>query len=302
MKTPLYALLAGLCFMPNSSFAETEVKSNAELPTHKRHIPLDGQPNFRDLGGYKTADGKTLAWGKVYRTGSLKALSDADVQKLDELGIKTVVNFLSDLEVKNEEPDRVPEGTMEIHLPIDGSIGLGDAFMENLMEARKTGDFSKIPASVNPDIHRALVADAKKEYAELLKLLADSNNYPIAYHCSHGVHRTGTATAIILSAAGVPWETIREDYLLSNKYREKQNTKRIKQLTETLAMSKNVSAEEVDATDIKAFYLLEGDYIDGTLTEAVKEYGSMENYIKNGLKIDATTLTKIQSNLLSKTP
>jgi protein-tyrosine phosphatase len=48
----------------------------------------------------------------------------------------------------------------------------------------------------------------------------------VVYHCSHGVHRTGTATAILLSALGVPWETVPEDYLLSNKYRVEEVNRR----------------------------------------------------------------------------
>lgn len=294
---PIIAAVSLTTLLP--CVAQTKTDSITQV-TPERHVVLEGEPNFRDLGGYKTKDGKSVVWGKLYRTGSLKKLSDADVQKLDDLGVKTVVNFLSELEVENEDPDRVPDGTKEVYLPIDGSIGLGDEFMKDLMSARKTGDFSKIPASVNPDIHRSLIKDAPKEYASLLNLLADSNNYPLAFHCSHGVHRTGTAAAIILSALGVPWEDIRNDYLLSNKYRAKQNQKRIKELTETFAKSKGVSVSEVDASDIKAFYLLEGGYIDASLEQAVKDYGSMENYIREGLGIDEITLNKIKSNLLTK--
>ncbi|MFC4992385.1 tyrosine-protein phosphatase [Rubritalea tangerina] len=292
-------MLGSLCLY-SASCDKNHPTTHTATEQPNRHVPLEGQPNFRDLGGYKTSDGKTIVWHKLYRTGSLKELSDADVEKLDDLGIKTVVNFLSDLEVKSEDPDRVPEGTKEIHIPIDPKIGLGEEFMHDLMSARKTGDFSKIPASVNPEIHRALVTDANKEYTRLLNLLAEPSNYPLAFHCSHGVHRTGTASAIILSALGVPWETIQQDYVLSRKLREKQNTKRINELTETYAKSKGIKPEEVDATDIKAFYLLETDYIDGTLEQAVKDYGSMGNYIRNGLGIDEATLTKIKANLLTK--
>ena len=55
--------------------------------------------------------------------------------------------------------------------------------------------------------------------AELFHILTDESNYPIIFHCSHGVHRTGTAAALILNSLGVPWATIKEDYMLSNEYR-----------------------------------------------------------------------------------
>ena len=80
-------------------------------------------------------------------------------------------------------------------------------------EARITGDFSKVPADLNPEIHRLLVVEAKDYYAKLLREIIAVDSQPLVYHCSHGVHRTGTATAILLSALGVPWENVREDYL-----------------------------------------------------------------------------------------
>ena len=69
-------------------------------------MPLDGQPNFRDVGGYKTEDGKTVKRGLVYRSGELPRLTDKDVAKLEQLGIKTVVNFLTD--ERNKGPRQGP--------------------------------------------------------------------------------------------------------------------------------------------------------------------------------------------------
>ena len=62
--------------------------------TVERHVALDGQSNFRDLGGYKTVDGRTVKWGQIYRSGELSGLSDTDIEKLDSLKIQKVVNFL----------------------------------------------------------------------------------------------------------------------------------------------------------------------------------------------------------------
>ena len=45
-----------------------------------RLIGLEGQPNFRDLGGYKTYDGERVRTGLVYRSGELPSLPDADVE------------------------------------------------------------------------------------------------------------------------------------------------------------------------------------------------------------------------------
>ncbi len=64
-----------------------------------RHVPLNGQPNFRDLGGYAAKDGRTVKWGRVYRSGELSQLSNDDVGTLGGLGIKAVVDLRSPEEV-----------------------------------------------------------------------------------------------------------------------------------------------------------------------------------------------------------
>ena len=262
----------------------------------ERHIVLDGQPNFRDLGGYQTSDGRTIRWGEVYRSGELPRLTDADVAKLEELGIRTVVNFLTELEIQSRGPDRVPQGTLEMALPMEaGNMGELAAVIE---EARATGDFSEVPPDINPELHRRLMLEAREHYASLLREIADPANRPLVFHCSHGVHRTGTGAAILLSALGVPWETVREDYLLSNEYRWREIEHRLTQLRDLYAERSGKAPEEVDTTNMEAFYILQGAYIDAALEQAVADYGSMEAYIREGLGITDEELDRLRAQLL----
>lgn len=60
---------------------------------------LEGQPNFRDLGGYQTVDGRTMRTGLVFRSGELPRTTDADLETLKKLGVRTVVNFLTEGEI-----------------------------------------------------------------------------------------------------------------------------------------------------------------------------------------------------------
>jgi len=262
----------------------------------KRHIPLEGQSNFRDVGGYQTTDGQRVKWGQIYRSGELHKLSDDDVANLEALSVRTVVSFLTASEVEARGHDRLPEDVHEIALPMQAG-NLGDlAAVAN--EARNTGDFSKVPVELNPEIHRLLIDEGREYYATLLRELADPSNRPLIYHCSHGVHRTGTATAILLSALGVSWETVREDYLLSNTYRKNEIDRRVGELRERAAETLNIEPEDVDMTNIKAFYILEAEYIDASLDEAVKRYGSMEAYIRDGMGINDLELLRLREQLL----
>ena len=261
-----------------------------------RHVALDGQPNFRDVGGYETTDGRTVKWGKIYRSGELPRLGDEDVETLDELDIRTVVSFLTEKEIAARGPDRLPAGTVEVALPMEAG-NLGD-LTAVVNDARKTGDFSGVPADINPDIHRRLMVEAQEHYAALLREVADPASRPLVFHCSHGVHRTGTATAILLSALGVPWETVREDYLLSNTYRWDEIEHRLTALRDLYAENNGIPPEEVDTTNMDAFYILQGAYIDAALEQAVEDYGSMEAYIRQGLGLGDEEIEKLQEQLL----
>jgi protein-tyrosine phosphatase len=280
--------------------AEGEVPRQQEPATaresHARHIPLEGQPNFRDVGGYETADGGTVKWGQVYRSGQMPDLTDADVKRLEALALRTVVTFLVPKEIEKYGADRLPEGASEVRLPITGE--LAEELSLQAGRAIKTGDFSGLPADLNPEFHRLLLDDGREEYAALLRELSDPSNRPLAYHCSHGVHRTGTATAILLSALGVPWETIREDYLLSNVYRAEEIEEQLERIRGKVASDKGIPPDQVDMTNVNAFYKLEGHYIDGTLEKAVEEYGSMGAFIRDGLGITDAEIARLREELL----
>jgi len=262
----------------------------------ERHVVLDGQPNFRDLGGYETTDGRTVKWGEVYRSGELPRLNDEDVAKLEEMDIRTVVSFLTEKEVEARGPDRLPANTVEVPLPMEAG-NLGD-LTDVVRQARSTGDFSQVPPDINPDIHRRLMVEAQEHYAALLREISDPASRPLVFHCSHGIHRTGTATAILLSALGVPWETVREDYLLSNTYRQEEIDHRLAQLRDLYAESNGIPPDDVDTTNMDAFYVLEAAYIDAALEQAIEDYGSMEAFIREGLGLSDQEVAKMREELL----
>jgi len=286
-------MLAPGCGRTPEPAAPTPVPATAEP---ERHITLDGQPNFRDLGGYPARDGRTVKRGEVYRSGEFSHLTDEDVATLEELEIQSVVNFLLPEEIEMNGRDRLPEGVREVPEPIQGDRAAELTMV--VQAAIKAAEFDDIPPEMNPEFHRLLLDEGKDQYAALLREAADPANRPLVFHCSHGVHRTGTATAILLSALGVPWETVREDYLLTNEYRAEEVQAKLAKIRQQAAKTKGIPPEEVDMTNVEAFYILEGSYIDGALEQAIADYGSMENYIREGLGISDDELEELRSQLL----
>ena len=258
-------------------------------------VSLEGQSNFRDLGGYKNANNQSIKYGMLFRSGTLSKLSDSDMAKLEDLKIKTVVNFLTEEERKARGEDRLPEGVKSVFLPISGENDEADA----VLEARQTGDFSEVPADFNYQIHELLTDAGKIAYAGLFNVLSDKNNYPVVFHCSHGIHRTGTASALVLSALGISWENIEKDYLLSNEFRKTEIDKRIKALEIMAAQNPTIEDRKTNKKNIEAFYRLRPEYIEGTKHAVSQNYGSFNHYFSS-LEISKSNLQQIQMILLEK--
>ncbi|MEM9658172.1 MAG: tyrosine-protein phosphatase [Planctomycetota bacterium] len=120
----------------------------------------------------------------------------------------------------------------------------------------------------------------------------------VVYHCSHGIHRTGAATAILLWGLGVPWETVREDYLLSNKCRAAEVEERLAQLRAAVAKRQEIPPDRVDVANIRAFYVLEDEYIDASRDQILKGYGSIDGYLTEGLGLTEEEIDQLRQGFL----
>ena len=110
------------------------VKFSENLREDYRKLPFTGAHNFRDLGGYKTEDGRAIKWGKIYRSDDLHLLTDEDLKYLSRLNIKSVVDFRSD-EERESEPDRLNPDMTQVLLPIKFQPEeLDDETLKNLMK------------------------------------------------------------------------------------------------------------------------------------------------------------------------
>ena len=91
-------------------------QSSMERPLHSynlsfqseefRKLSMDGSYNSRELGGYKTTDGKSVKWGVLFRSDKLSDISLEDQKYLKNLGIQRIVDFRSKAE-KAEDPDKI---------------------------------------------------------------------------------------------------------------------------------------------------------------------------------------------------
>ena len=64
--------------------------------------------------------------------------------------------------------------------------------------------------------------------------------------------------------------------------------------------AQGVQPRDVDMTGANAFYILDGSYIDASLDEAIERYGSMDNYIRDGLGISNEEVTQLRATMLQE--
>ena len=182
--------------------------SVGELP---RTIPLERGSNLRDVGGWPSAGGMRMRFGRLYRSAALADISDADKQRVAGLGIRSVCDFRG-----TEERRRAPmpiAGAKTISLAVEPSVGAG---LRDILATREaTGeDLMTLLRRAYQDY--ALGSTA--QYARFFALLLEPGGLPLLYHCSAGKDRTGFATALILTAIGVSWEHVTADYLATNRF------------------------------------------------------------------------------------
>lgn len=256
----------------------------------KRHVPLAGQSNFRDLGGYATADGRRVRWGHVFRSGELSQLTDADVTVLGELGIKTVVDLRSPEEVKARGESRVPEGARTVRLPIQSG-----AMFSKVVPMLLEGDFSKLPSNLLERVNRALVRDCATQYGTLLKMLLDASNQPAVFHCTQGKDRAGFGAAMVLSALGVPWEIVVEDYLLSNECRHDDNQKLLGMVRQLSASKRGA---EIDVDKVEALLVVKPDSLHAAHDEIRARHGDMDTFLTGALGVDGDCRDRLREHLL----
>lgn len=233
----------------------------------KRLVPVKGAINFRDVGGYKTTDGKQVAWGKVYRSASVEKLTETDLTLLDKKKIHTVIDFRGVAEAK-AAPDHLPKNT-DYTLSPAGSDSLPNP--AQMVQFLKEGNF----------LEKFYGVDAVKYSGDrfrplFVKLLTADKKEAIMYHCTGGRDRTGMATALFLYILKVPQETIEADYVASNVYLRPMNKKMMAPLAKMSGLSES---------EIEKAMALRPELIRAFFDGLKNQYGSIENFLQQEMGI-----------------
>jgi len=191
------------CSIPDCRCQAYDAADTDDAGDFERRVVFEGCFNFRDLGGYATTDGRWTRPRRLYRADGPHALTEADERLLGSLGLATIIDLRTGVEVERGSwTDHVANVTRH-HLPMIDVVPNAD----------------EIAAWAGPETvahrYRKMLDHAAPAVAEILAILSDARAYPAMFHCSAGKDRTGIVAAILLGIMLVPDETIVADYAIS---------------------------------------------------------------------------------------
>jgi len=268
-------------------YFELRTADGARRTVAERRIPMQGEPNFRDLGGYETKDGRFVRWGQIYRSGELAKLTDADLATVEALGIKLVCDLRAPGEVAIG-PDRLPAGVETVSIPITDDSQDPVAIRNAVL----AGDVSALgaPGELLTDANAKFITEHSDAYATLMERLMDPAALPTNIHCTAGKDRAGVGAAIVLLTLGVPEKTVMEDFLLTNEYRTAATANTLKSLSALL------DPQEVEV--MRAILEVRPEYLQAALDTMKDEYGSVDGYLRKGLGITPKERARFQRLML----
>ncbi len=259
----------------------------AEPISDSRLISVSGTRNFRDLGGYKTTDGHVVKKGLIFRSDKLANLGDVGLADISGLGVNVITDLRSD-EEREQEPDALPENVTYNILPInDEPVDIRKLSRKIIMGRVKESEVMTLLD------HRRFITNPshRETWGEWLASLTEEENTPHLFHCTSGKDRTGYGAAIILLTLGVDKQTVMEDFLFSNQVLQSYNDATI------ASIEKRIGKRESLKT-IRKIMGVSQETMEATFSQMETDYGSIDNFIKDGLGIDDVTRQKLKDKFL----
>jgi protein-tyrosine phosphatase len=236
---------------------------------------LQGASNFRDVGGYRNADGRRVRRGRVFRSDHLAGLTDEDLVRLQSLGIGHSLDFRGAAECA-ATPYEIA-GVERLSLAIEPTV------MARMQALTTQGVVPTTEETVAMmcETYRDFVNRNAGTYGRFLKHLLEQPT-PQVFHCTAGKDRTGFAAALLLSALGVERETIEQDYLLTN------------QLYKRDARLEGHGHPHV----MKVLWQVQPEFLHAAFDAVDAQHGGMNAYLHGAIGLSPQELTELKRRLL----
>lgn len=256
----------------------------------KRHIPFEGTPNFRDLGGYKARNGKQVIWNCFYRSGQLSRLSDDDLHQFAALGVRVVCDFRRAEEIERD-PSLLPHDAQIQLLQLTIDPGSATSFFSNI----DTHDMSGVDmAQFMCEINRAFALEHHGPYSRMLEAIFQLRDGALLFHCAAGKDRTGFAAALILMILDVPREVILHDYMLTSDYFIPD--RELQRLAKKYA---GFGFDQLDPAIIRPMLEVRPEYLQAAFDAIDQHYATTEDYLEDVFELTPALRQEFQQRFLA---
>ena len=265
---------------------------------NEHSIGLYDVQNARDLGGYKTIDGRTVKTGLLIRSGRLSNASKEDIHILKDLyHLNAVVDFRI-IRERIDSPDVKIDGVTYYTLPLvdDKSPMVGGVHKRSANNQNPLSYFIDVikQGHGKSDMYVKLFKSERfqKGMTSFFQILLNSDGeHSILWHCAAGKDRAGSAAALILLALGVDKETVLTDFDLSNIAYNEWIQKRLTQVS-------RITRDPEILTVVRSLSGVNADYMRNAIDATILDYGSIENYLEVCMNVTKEDIVKLKDMYL----
>lgn len=265
---------------------------------NEHSIGLYDVQNARDLGGYKTIDGRTVKTGLLIRSGRLSNASKEDIHILKDLyHLNAVVDFRI-IRERIDSPDVKIDGVTYYTLPLvdDKSPMVGGVHKRSANNQNPLSYFIDVikQGHGKSDMYVKLFKSERfqKGMTSFFQILLNNDGeHSILWHCAAGKDRAGSAAALTLLTLGVDKETVLTDFDLSNIAYNEWIQKRLTQVS-------RITRDPEILTVVRSLSGVNVDYMRNAIDATILDYGSIENYLEVCMNVTKEDIVKLKDMYL----
>ena len=238
----------------------------------ENHIPLAGQSNFRDLGGYQGANGKYILFGRLYRSGKLSGVTTGDLIYLSSMALASVIDLRSVDEVA-DEPDLLPGGVVYYNYSLSVDFDFNKVLSQ--IVSGQADAYQTMIDFYSEDIDQDLV-DA---WTDIFDVIEESA--PVMFHCSGGKDRTGMTAVLLLLALGVDRDMVITDYTKSDYYLADWIDEKVAEVDKLYPGSGELVRPMLESKP---------EYMETFLETVERDFGTVDNFLRNIIDVNVDLL------------
>ena len=269
----------------------------ASSASSDRFLRIGELRNARQLGGYIGVDGRRVKDGLLIRTEGLDGLSKEDAAEVaQQYAVSNIVDFRMDYEREKAADQEIPGAQNEwisvykMDMTDPENVALMKRISELESSLQKSVEYAKTGKLASLYTEILLSECGQQGYARFFDILLEADG-AVLWHCTYGKDRTGVAAALVLYALGVDEDTIMRDFLLTNTVYQED----IARLEAGLKAS---GYDDAVVGEAQAMVGVKGEYLQAAFDAVKREYGSIEDYIRNQLGVSDEKLQQLRDKYL----